>query len=477
MHLFLVICELKLFSVLRFFRINDPYRLLGILIILILIALPLWIDTANLTWQELKSWVVGEAISDGKLMYVQVYDDTPPLASAFLGVMDWVFGRSVFAWQFIAFLLIFFQASYFGIMLINNKAYEENTYLPALIYGLLAFFSFDLFSFSPELLASTFLLFAINNLFKEIEFRIQRDDIVLKIGVSIGLASLLVFSYAAFLPAVAFLLAIFARITARKIFILLSGFVLPHAVLIMLYFYWDSTPLLWQNFYLPNLYFTKHPLISTKSLFILGLVPLAYFVFSLVMLNRVARFTRYQSQLLQVMFIWLAPSAMLIMLTRELTPHSFLVFIPILSYFISHYFLLIRRKWIAEIMLWAFLFGIVFVGSMARYGKFRSIDYSSLLTSSDSSKPSKKIMVLGQNDKVYLTHAMGGYFLNWKLSRGIFEDVDYFENVIVIEQAFKTDPPDLIIDEKGLMEAVMERIPALKTKYKREGTQYKKISN
>ncbi len=396
---------------LRFFRINDPYRLLGVLIVLILIALPLWIDSVNLSWQELKNHILGEAISGGKLMYIEVYDDTPPLASAFLGLMDWVFGRSVFAWQFIAFLLIFFQASYFGIMLINNKAYEENTYLPALIYGLLAFFSFDLFSFSPELLASTFLLFAINNLFKEIEFRIQRDDIVLKVGVSIGLASLLVFSYAAFLPAVAFLLALFARITPRKIFILLSGFALPHAILVMIYFYWDSGSLLWQNFYLPNLYFSKHAFISTKALFVLGLIPLTYFVFSLVMLNRVARFTRYQSQLLQVMFIWLAPSAMLILLTRELTPHSFYIFLPILSYFISHYFLLIRRKWIAEIMLWVFVFGIVFIGSMARYGKMKSIDYSMLLTSSEASKvPRKKIMVLGENNNAYLNNSLGGTF-------------------------------------------------------------------
>jgi hypothetical protein len=466
--------------VLRFFRINDPYRLLGVLIILILIALPLWIDANVLTWPELKNHVLGEAISEGKLMYVQVYDDTPPLASAFLGLMDWLFGRSVFAWQFIAFLLIFFQAAYFGIVLINNKAHEDNTYLPSLIYGLLAFFSFDLFSFTPELLASTFLLFTINNIFKEIEFRVQRDDTVLKVGFTIGLASLLVFSYAAFLPAVIFLLALFARVTLRKVFILLSGFVLPHATLFMLYFYWDSVPLLWQNFYLPNLYFSKHALISTKSIFLLGIIPLSYFLFSLVMLNRVARFTRYQSQLLQVMFIWLAPCGMLIMLTRELTPHSFYVFLPILSYFISHYFLLIRRRWIAEIMFWIFLGGIILVGTLARYGKLSGVNYSNLLATASSSNTipaGKKVMVLGDDKAIYLNHSLGAYFLNWNLSRGVFEDIDYFENIIVIDNAFQSDPPDVIIDEKDLMRAVMGRIPSLKSKYKREGTRYIKINS
>lgn len=464
---------------LRFFRINDPYRLLGILILLILIALPLWIDSNVLTWPELKARILGEAISGGKLMYIQVYDDTPPLASAFFGLMNWLFGRSVFAWQFIAFLLIFFQAAYFGIILITNKAYEENTYLPSLIYGLLAFFSFDLFSFTPELLASTFLLFTINNLFKEIEFRVQRDDIVLKVGVTIGLASLLVFSYAAFLPAVIFLLALFARITPRKVFILVSGFLLPHGVLFMLYFYWDSVSLLWHNFYLPNLYFTKHGLISVKSLFILGLIPLCYFVFSLVMLNRVARFTRYQSQLLQVMFIWLAPAGMLVLLTKELTPHSFYVFIPILSYFISHYFLLIRRRWISEIMLWVFLGGILFTSLMARYKKLSGVDYSNMLTTTTSSSipAGKKVMVLGDDKSIYVGRSLGGYFLNWNLSKDIFEHVDYFDNVIVIEDAFQNDPPDVIIDEKGLMSTVIDRIPSLRSQYKRSGNQYIKISS
>jgi len=464
--------------VLRFFRINDPYRLLGVLIVMIIMAMPLWIDSPELTWPELKNRVLGEAIAEGKTMYVEVYDDTPPLASAFFGVMDWTFGRSVFAWQFIAFLLILFQCCYFGIVLINNKAYEDNTYLPSLIFAILAFFSFDLFSFSAELLASTFLLFTLNNIFKEIEFRIQRDDIVLTIGFTLGMASLLVFSYAAFLPAVIFLLAIFARVTLRKVLLLLSGFLLPHGVLLMLYFYRDSTHLLWQNFYVPNLYFTRQPLISTRSLFILGALPLSYFLFSIVMLNRVARFTRYQSQLLQVMFIWLAPCAMLIMLTRELTPHSFLVFIPVLSYFISHYLLLIRRRWIAETMLWIFLFGIVGIASFSRYKKIKSIDYSALSITQPVSLPkSKKLMILGDHKQAYIDHTLAGYFLNWNLSKEVFETPDYFENLLIIDRAFRSDPPDVIIDEKDLMSPVMDRIPSLKSKYKREGSNYIRISN
>ena len=462
---------------LRFFRINDPYRLLAILIILTLISLPFFIDPAGLSLPELKARVLGGAIADGKQMYTQIYDDTPPLAAAFFGLMDLIFGRSVFAWQLIALFIIFFQASYFGIILVNSKAYEENTYLPSLIYGVLAFISFDLFSFSAELLASTFLLFTVNNLFKEIEFRIQRDETVLNIGVTLGLSSILVFSYIVFLPAVIFLFSLFGRITLRKVLMLLFGFVLPHAILIILYFYWGKTPLLWENFYLPNLEFSKHTLISFRSLLVLATVPLTYFLFSLIMLNRVARFTRYQSQLLQVMFIWFVPGIMLIMLSRELTPHSFYVFIPTLTYFISHYLLLIRRKWIAETMLWFFLGGVICVSILARYHKIFYVDYSTLLVKTEV-KPllqNKKIMVLGDNLSVYRFNSLGGYFLNWDISKKVFENTGYYENIITIEDSFKTDAPDVIIDEKNLMVNIMERLPSLKIKYKKIGNQYVKI--
>ena len=173
---------------LRFFRINDPYRLIGLLIILILLALPFFINPSEITLPELRSMVVGEAVRNGKLMYIQVYDSTAPFASAIFGAVDWIFGRSLTGRHLLSLLVIFFQASFFSIVLITNKAYNDNTYLPALIFGLFCFLSFDFLSFSPELLASTFLLLALNNLFKEIEFRIQRDETILNLGVSLGMA-------------------------------------------------------------------------------------------------------------------------------------------------------------------------------------------------------------------------------------------------------------------------------------------------
>ena len=167
---------------LRFFRINDPYRLLGVLIILFLLALPLLIDSPPVTVKELKGMVLGEIVRNGKIMYAQIIDSTPPLSAYVSGGLDWMFGRSINARHSIAVLVLFFQAALFAVLLISNKAYTENTYLPALIFGVLCFWSYDFLSLSPELFASTPLLLALNNLFKEIEFRIQRDEITFNLS-------------------------------------------------------------------------------------------------------------------------------------------------------------------------------------------------------------------------------------------------------------------------------------------------------
>ena len=465
---------------LRFFRINDPYRLLGLLIILTAIGLIFFLNPSGILLSELKSLVLGEAIADGKLMYIHVFDDTPPLASAFFGLMDLVFGKSLLARHIISLLIIFFQAAYFSILLINNKAYAENTYVPSLIFGLLCFFSFDLLTFSPELLASTVLLFALNHLFHEIEFKIQQDEIVLKLGVYLGLTTFLVFSYWVFILLSIFILIGLTRAGFRKIALLIFGFILPHAILITLYYFWGEVGLLWNNFYSQNLTLFGSLLVSVKGLFVLSAIPLTYFVFSIFMMNREARFTKYQSQLMQVMFLWLICCVLQVVVARTVTPASLILFIPPLAYFISHYLLLIRRKWRAELMLWLFLLGIVSMNLLTRANRLETVDFTNLYPSSQSIKnpvQNKKLMVLGDGLNLYRDNSLGGFFLNWELSAPVFNNLSTYRNVEIVASCFEKDPPEVIYDDNNLMGNVIKYIPAIGKEYKKEGNTYLRISN
>lgn len=459
---------------LRYFRINDPYRLISLIVLLTLASLPLLINLPAMTFQELRDVVLGEGFGE-KLLYVELIDNTPPMMAVVDGVMDFLFDRSIRARHVVALFIIFFQAAYFGIMLINNKAYSESNYVPALIFGFLTLFSFDLLSASPELFASTLLLLALNNLFKEIEFRVDRDSIVLNLGVFLGAASLFVFSYTIFLLGSIFILIVFARTKPRKILLMLFGYSLVHAVVIMLYYCYGETAGLWTNFYAANFERSTLAVMDIKSLFILASVPGVYLVFSIFMLTREARFTKYQSQLFQVMFLWLLIASVQAWITPERTPHTFLTFIPPVAYFISYYLLLIRRKWIAESMLWIFLAGLLSMNFLAGAGMIESVNYSGLFvrpSGFEAQIKQKKVMIVGNDMSLLRSNTLSGYFLNWDLSKKYFESPDYYENVIKINRAIRTDPPDVIVDENGMMEPFIERIPLLKQSYRKEDRVY-----
>lgn len=459
---------------LRYFRINDPYRLISLLALLTLASLPLLIDLPAMTLQELKGMVLGEVVGS-KILYVEIIDRTAPLMALTEGLLNAVFGRSLLARHILALIIIFFQAAYFSILLINNKAYNENNYVPALIFGFLCFFSFDLLAIRPELLASSLLLLALNNLFKEIEFRVDRDSIVLNLGFFLGLSSLFIFSYTIFLPGAIFILIVFARITLRKILLLLFGYALVHAVVFTLYYCFEQTDDLWTHFYLANFSKTGVSLVGMSSILVLGAAPLGYFVFSLFMLTREARFTKYQSQLLQVIFGWLAIAIVQLLLTAERTPHSFFTFIPPAAYFISHYLLLIRRKWIAEIMLWILILGLLSINLASRKGSVKGVDYTLLFPTPSKYEKiiiNKKVMIVGNDISLYRQNKLSGYFIDWELSRKYFERPDYYENIIKINRAMTEDPPDVIVDESGLMGPVLERIPQWSRAYRKEKAVY-----
>ena len=474
-RLFYFTCAKSFSVLLRFFRINDPYRLLGILVVLVLIAVPLFIQPVQLTLEELKMFVLGEVLNDGNRLYSDAMTTTPPLTAWISGWVEMLFGRSLGATRMLGLLLIFFQLAFFTIMLINSRAHTENTYLPGLIFGVLALFSFDMISLSSELLASTMLLFVLNNLFKEIEFRVQRDDIVLNIGVFVGLASLLVFSHVLFLPGALVILAIFTRLSVRKALLAIVGFLLVHGLLMLVYFMKGNFTALYQNFYLANLKAHEESSMPTYSILILGVAPVLFFLFSLFMLGRDARLTKYQSQLSQVMFIWVLVAAIEVMVfSRSLRPAQLIIFVPPLSYFISHYVLLIRRKKMAEFTIWAFIISITTIMYLARYNRIVSVKYDALFPKQTAYDKiaGKRVAIVGTDWGLFQNNKMATGFYDWKLARPVFKELDYFDNVVRIDKAFTNHPPEIVVDEGDLMKEVFERIPKLRTQYTREGNLY-----
>ena len=249
-------------------------------------------------------------------------------------------------------------------------------------------------------------------------------------------------------------------------------------VLFTFYYVYGHSSDLWTNFYLGNLDRARIVSLGFRSMLVLGAVPIAYFVISVFMLTREARFTRYQSQIFQVLFLWMLIAAIQMIIAPEIAPHAFMTFLPPMAYLISHYLLLIRRRRIAEFMLWIFLLGILSVGISSRQKWITQVDYSAMF-----SKPSpyadrisnKRIMIVGEDIDLFRRNSLGGFFLDWDLSDEYFEHPEYYDNIIRMNEAFNEDAPDVIIDELNLMEAVLDRLPRIRKLYKKDGLIYWRI--
>ena len=462
----------------RYFRINDPYRLVGLFLLLLLIYIPLFIFDHQLTVPELKNLVLGEKQNEDFRMYAEVVDSTAPLAAWTHEILDSLFGRSLLIRHILAFFIIFLQSAYVGIMFISKKVFSENTYIPSFLFSLLFFFSWDTLTLSNELLGSGFLLLALNNIFQEIEFRNERDESIFNVGLCISLASLFSFAFVVYLLCAIVILLLFTRSTLRKYLLLIFGFLLPHLLTVSIAYLSDSTASLWKYFYLPNMSFDRTSFVTTKTLLTLGALPLAYFAISLIMLNREARFSKYQSQILQAVLLWLLFSFLFVLYAKDLRPQTLIVFIPGLSVLLTHFFLLIRRKKFIRLNSWILLVGIVTIAYMARFQKIDSVDYSRLLVSNEATEvKDKRILVLDDTIDLYKDNSLATPFVNWNLSEEIFRNPDYYENVTRVYHSFKTDPPDIVYDKENLLGKFFFRMPDIRSNYVRQGDRYLKVSN
>jgi hypothetical protein len=433
----------RFFPLLHFFRINDPYRLFGLLAVLLIIVLPLLVDPPGLTYPELKNFISGEKVREGNSMYVEIIDSTAPLAAWFNALLDLCFGRSVLARHILAFMIIFLQASYLGIVFSSKKAFAENTYIPSLIFAILFTFSFDTISLTPELLGSGFLLLALNSLFKQLEFREQGNEFIF----------------------------------TRQYFLMIFGFFLPHILLLSGYYLMDGLDEIWLYFYRPNLGFYSDRFISNQALWTLTGLPLLFLFISLIAMNRDARLSKYQTQLVQSMFFWMIFSVLQILVSKDFRPQSFITLIPSLSFFITHFLLLIRRRRIAEMYIWLLLIGIVTISYSARYNMWSGIAYDSLLVpESKTSFGGKRVLALDSDYSFYKHNELASPFLSWNLSKEIFGEPGYYENVILVYKGLNADPPDIIRDKNDQLKPFLQQIPKLKDMYSRNGIYYVKNS-
>lgn len=437
---------------------------------LILTRLPYILDGAPASQPQLNWMLAGERLASGYTMYTGVWDDTGPLVALIYSLIELVFDRSPFVYVILAMLLTIFQALLFNNFLLTKKAYDENTYVPALVYVLLSSFSFDFYFLSPVLIALTWILLAMRNVFYRIESRSQ-DNRILGTGIYLGLALL------CYLPSILFLLStimaylLFTNISFRRYLLLLYGTALPLLVAVTYYFMNDALDAFLSQYVLSYIELDREIYVYPLQLLYLGIVPLIFLLISFYRVGQL-RFTNQQSKIQQIMLIKILATVGTLFFVHDLAPYHLLPLLPPAAFYITHYLLSIRRYLLAELatfllavlcMLnaYAFLFGWL---SLDRV--FPVKDLMVQETAYDDIVEGKRVLVLGDQPAIYRKAIPATSYLNWRLSSRQLADINYLGNLTEVYNNFSTDMPEVIIDLEEVMPRLQDRIPLLETSYK-----------
>lgn len=464
---------------LNYYKINDPYRLISIFLLLFLFRLPVYLSSDPLIIPELKWMIIGEELAEGDTLYVDIWDEIAPLSAGVYWFIHEIFGRSQLTYQILSFILVSFQSFLFNSLLLKNNAYQQGTYVPAFIYGTLMSVFFDFYTLSPVLISITFILLAINNLFSHIEFRAKRDEQILNIGLYLGIAALFYLPSSIFFLATIIVLIIFTTTVIRRFILIIYGFLLPLLLTSVYFFFIDAFNDFYNQFLMSLFRMEGESYILFESFLVLLAIPVFFLVLSFLRLLRRTRFTNYQISLAQIMFlIFILTFFVFFFFTDNRSPHTLIIFVPTVSFFISHFFQLMKRSFLAEFSFFSFWFPVVFLNLGAYYNYFNMeelVDKENLLTQStpwDDIVEGKEVLLIDNNISVYKNSKLATPFFSFELASEVFRTPDTYGNIALVYKHLKYDPPEVIIDPHQLLPEFLERMPDIRDSYSRSNEIY-----
>jgi hypothetical protein len=456
--------------VLAFFKLNDPYRLVGIFLLLLLLRLPAFLGWLPGLQPELGWQLLGENLSLGDSLYDGVWDNSAPLTAGVYWLLDELFGRSTLAASILAMLLLLVQAGLFNSILLNNRAYDQQTYLPALLYIVFAHFFFDAYLLSPPLLCMLFLLLALSRAVQALTNR-PPDDAIFFMGFWIGIASLFYLPSLIFLPAFLFSLIIFTGTQPKQYLLLLVGAALPLASA-ALYFYWQGRlQSFYFNYVLSLSFFGEDNYLGPWEIVIVAIIPTVYTLLGIFQYAG-HRYTIFQTRLQLIMFYFMLAAIVAIILSAEKSAYHLFLLVPVWAYYTVHFLLGLKNSFLAEISFWLLpilliAFNVlVLTPQVPELNQYLSVDRLTLNQRSEAGLTAdKKVLILGRDLSLYRNAQLATPYLEWELAERQLTSLNYYDNLTAAYTFFNEDPPEVLVDDAGIVPALFERMPTIASRY------------
>ncbi|GAB3711168.1 hypothetical protein GCM10027592_48470 [Spirosoma flavus] len=458
---------------LRFFQSYFSYQYVSLLGLLLLIRLPLLLNSFPLLIPELNWMIVGEQMSQGDLLYRDIWDSVSPLSALVYWGLDTLFGRSPIALHGAATLVSVFQIVYFNYLTNVRDVYPDRTFWPGLFYMLFMHMSFDCLTLSPVLMSTSFLLLAFGTLIRQMERRGATDE-VFEVGFYIGIATLFYLPSALFILWAALSLLFYTGATFRQYSLSLFGFLFPVASTILFYYLFDSFDDFNRNLLASVFRVRQYSLSDFQSLIVSLLIPLGLGVLGFLSLfNSRNRYGNFQQRIQQIMAIWFVVAVLTIGLMPFLAPMAFLSFVPAMAYFSYFYFENVRKAWLAEtgfIIAFSLILLFFYQGSLGLIPGAELGRLSSLQVQKSPLPPNiqnQRILIIGEDLSAYRQNRLATPYLNWDLAKYDLKNLDNYEAVINVFDHFRNDPPDYIIDRENVVEKLFQRAPGLASLYEK----------
>ena len=414
---------------------------------------------------ELKYLLLGERLGDGFVMYKEAFDYTSPLSAMVYKWLDVVFGRSRGIHHFLSTVVVFFNAVVLNLLLVRNRAYLENNYLPGFFYVLFSLAIPDFFTLSPQLMSSTFILLALNNVFRRVDNQ-ATDELFLFAGLYTGIAALF------YVPAVVFFLVflisllLFSTAIARRILLYFYGSLIPFVVAFAYFFWFDTGTDMLIAIFGRGLFSAGISYITSNAFWLAAAIPAFWLVISVLLTLAKGKYGIYESKIMQIMILYGIAGVVCILVDVEFSANQIVLFLPVLAYFLTYYVITVKRR------LYKLTLPSIIVLSLlgAHFYQYRDgFQGFAKVERPDMGFTNRGIMILGEDLDGYHRQRIYSPFIDPVLSKEALEPLNYYRKSSELFKAIYSQPPEVIIDRWDAMDQVMDRFPLLEERY-RQGT-------
>lgn len=453
----------------QFFKFSGPLQLLALFLFAFLVRLPLFIFNPPMLIEELHIQVLIQKMLEGNFLYRDVFDNTPPLSAFIYAVIAFLFGKSIVLFRVLATFLLFFQAILFKNLCNKNELLSEKGDVSALIYIAVSCIFFDLSTLSPALISTTFLLLAIDSVFKHIKSE-NSDNQLFYVGFFVGI------SYLCYMPSLIYIFlviitfALFSRTKTSQYILIFVGFVFPILFVFTYFFIFDSSQE-FIKYFLLNFPFRNVLNADLQSILTIILPLFLLILIGIVRTFSYRRFINYQIVCAQVALLWLFISFFVLLFFLSKSTTGFITMLPMVAYFVTNFFMLSKRKMINNLIFFSVgMYYLTLLYSFFNKTEYTYFDYNFNNQYTTGSRWSvefenRKILNLSNDFNVFIDNNCATGFVDFEIAEQILSDVSNYKSISYISLQLEKDLPEIIIDDKNLMPIIFDKIPWLSSKY------------